>query len=317
MEHYLVAMAITAGIYGLMALGTNVIWGMAGMVNLGIVGFVGVGAYVSALLTLKLGWPIAAGMAAGALAAALVGVLVGAITVNLRADYLAIVTLGFAESVRIVTSNEIWLANGTDGLSGIPGPWRSELGPHGFNLFYLGIVVAVVGVAFFLAERLCHSPFGRVLRAIRDDEQVASVAGKFVLAFKLKAFAIGTGALGAAGALYAHFTSYIAPDVFVPLLTLYIKLSLLAGGLGNNRGAIVGAIAVVFFLKSTRFIVPLVPWLSHVQGAALRELLISVSLLVILRFHTRGLIPERIEHPPLPSEADAPAAIPVRTGATT
>ena len=249
MEHYLVAMAITAGIYGLMALGTNVIWGMAGMVNLGIVGFVGVGAYVSALLTLKLGWPIAAGMAAGALAAALVGVLVGAITVNLRADYLAIVTLGFAESVRIVTSNEIWLANGTDGLSGIPGPWRSELGPHAFNLFYLGIVVAVVAVAFFLVERLCHSPFGRVLRAIRDDEQVASVAGKFVLAFKLKAFAIGTGALGLAGALYAHFTSYIAPDVFVPLLTLYIKLSLLAGGLGNNRGAIAGAIAVVFFLE--------------------------------------------------------------------
>ena len=144
MEHYLIAMAITAGLYALMALGTNIIWGMAGMVNLGVVGFVGVGAYVSALLTLKLGWPIAAGMAAGALAAAGVGILVGLITVNLRGDYLAIVTLGFAESVRIVTSNEIWLANGTDGLSGIPGPWRADLGPHGFNVFYLCIVVAVV-----------------------------------------------------------------------------------------------------------------------------------------------------------------------------
>ena len=193
--------------------------------------------------------------------------------------------------MRIVTSNEIWLANGTDGLSGIPGPWRADLGPHGFNLFYLGIVVAVVAVAFFIAERLCYSPFGRVLRAIRDDEQVASVAGKYVLAFKLKAFAIGTGALGLAGALYAHFTSYIAPDVFVPLLTLYIKLSLLAGGLGNNRGALLGAVAVVFFLESTRFIVPLIPWLTHVQGAALREILISVTLLVILRYHTKGLIP--------------------------
>lgn len=315
MEHYLIAMAITAGLYALMALGTNIIWGMAGMVNLGVVGFVGVGAYVSALLTLKLGWPIAAGMAAGTLVAALVGVIVGTITVNLRADYLAIVTLGFAESVRIFTSNEIWLANGTDGLSGIPGPWRSELGPHGFNVLYLALVTAVVVVAFFIAERLCHSPFGRVLRAIRDDEQVASVAGKFVFAFKLKAFAIGTGALGLAGALYAHFTSYIAPEVFVPLLTLYIKLSLLAGGLGNNRGAVAGAVAVVFFLESTRFIVPLVPWLTHVQGAAVRELLISVALLVILRFHAKGLIPERIEHPPLPADAMTPAAIPARTGA--
>lgn len=317
MEHYLVAMAITAGLYALMALGTNIIWGMAGMVNLGIVGFVGVGAYVSALLTLKLGWPIAAGMAAGTVAAAGVGLLVGLITVNLRGDYLAIVTLGFAESVRIVASNEIWLANGTDGLSGIPGPWRADLGPHNFNLFYLGIVVAVVAVAFFVAERLCYSPFGRVLRAIRDDQQVASVAGKYVLAFKLKAFAIGTGALGLAGALYGHFTSYIAPDLFVPLLTLYIKLSLLAGGLGNNRGALLGAVAVVFFLESTRFIVPLVPWLTHVQGAALREILISVTLLVILRYHTRGLIPERMIHPALPGETLPGHAVPSRTGVTT
>lgn len=315
MEHYLVAMGVTAGLYALMAFGTNVFWGMAGLVNLGVVGFVGVGAYVSALLTLKLGWPIALGMAAGTLAAALAGVLVGIITVNLKGDYLAIVTLGFAETVRIVTSNEIWLANGTDGLSGIPGPWRGALGPHGFNLLYLGLVAAIVALALFLGERLCYSPFGRVLRAIRDDEQVAAVAGKHVLAFKLKAFAIGTGALGLAGALYAHFTSYIAPDLFVPLLTLYIKLSLLVGGLGNNLGALVGSLAIVSFLESTRFIVPLIGGLSAVQGAALRELIVSCALLVILRFRARGLVPERIPLPPLPG-ATAPAmSASAKTGA--
>ena len=101
-----------------------------------------------------------------------------------------------------------------------------------------------------MAERLRASPFGRVLRAIRDDEQVAAVAGKHVALFKVKAFAIGATALGLAGALYAHYTSYIAPDIFVPLLTLYIKLALLTGGLGNNRGAVVGAFAVVFLLES-------------------------------------------------------------------
>lgn len=307
MEHYLVAIAVTAGIYALMALGMNVIWGMAGLINLGLVGFFAVGAYVSALLTLKLGMPIAVGVVAGALTAAGVGVVVACVTVGLRGDYLAIVTLGFAESLRIVMSNELWIANGTDGLSGIPGPFRATLGPHLFNLFYLGIVVAAVIILFFLVDRLVNSPFGRVLRAIRDDEQIAQIAGKNVVLFKVKAFAFGSAALGLAGALYGHFTSYIAPDLFAPLLTLYVKLSLLTGGLGNSKGAVLGAVLVVFFLESTRFVVPLIPSLSAVQAAALRELLISVALLVILRFYAKGLLPERIKHPLLPAAA-APAA---------
>jgi branched-chain amino acid transport system permease protein len=290
-------MGVSAGIYALMALGLNVIWGMAGLVNLGLVGFFGVGAYVSALLTVKLGLPIALGIACGALAAAIVGAVVCWVTAPLRGDYLAIVTLGFAESIRIIASNEIWLTNGTDGISGIPGPWRAALTPGEFNLAYLCLVAAAVMVAFFVVERLSHSPFGRVLRAIRDDEQVASVAGKYTIAFKVQAFALGSAVVGLAGAFYGHYTSFIAPDLFVPLLTLYIKLSLLAGGLGNNRGAILGAIVVVFFLESTRFVVPLVPGLSAVQGAALREILTSVALIVILRFRPQGLVPEERMHP--------------------
>jgi branched-chain amino acid transport system permease protein len=308
MEHYLVAIAVTAGVYALMALGMNVIWGMAGLINLGLVGFFAVGAYVSGLITLKLGAPIAVGVAAGTLLAAVVGVLVALITVHLRGDYLAIVTLGFAESLRIVMSNELWIANGTDGLSGIPGPFRSELGPHLFNLLYLAIVVAAVIVLFFLVDRLATSPFGRVLRAIRDDEEIARFAGKNVVAFKVKAFAFGTAALGLAGALYGHFTSYIAPDLFAPLLTLYVKLSLLTGGLGNSKGAVLGAVLVVFFLESTRFLAPLIPGLSAVQAAAVRELAISVALLVILRFYAKGLLPERIEPPALTATEAAPAA---------
>ena len=308
MEHYLVAMAVTAGIYALMALGMNVIWGMAGLINLGLVGFFAVGAYVSGLLTLKLGVPMAVGVAAGTLTAAIVGVLVAVVTVQLRGDYLAIVTLGFAESLRIFMSNEVWLANGTDGLSGIPGPFRAALGAHLFNLFYLGIVAAAVIVLFLLVDRLGQSPFGRVLRAIRDDEVIAQVAGKNVVAFKVKAFAFGTAALGLAGALYGHFTSYIAPDLFAPLLTLYIKLSLLTGGLGNSKGAVLGAVLVVSFLESTRFLVPLIPNLSAVQAAALREVIISVALLVILRFYARGILPERIEQPLLLANAQAAAS---------
>jgi branched-chain amino acid transport system permease protein len=307
MEHYIIAMAVTAGIYAILALGMNVIWGMAGMVNLGLVGFFAVGAYTSALLTLKLGWPIWLGVMAGTAMASLVGVMVALITVNLRGDYLAIVTLGFAETMRIIMSNEIWLANGTDGLSGIPGPMRQELGPHGFNLLFLCIVAAIVVVLFFLCERLAQAPFGRVLRGIRDDEQIVQVAGKNVLLFKVKAFAFGTAALGLAGALYGHYSSYIAPDLFAPLLTLYVKLSLLSGGLGNNKGAVVGAVVVVFFLEATRFITPLLPFIDAVQGAALREILISVALLLILRFYTKGLVPEEIAQPVLPAPQPAKA----------
>jgi len=303
MEHYLVAIGVTAGIYALMALGMNVIWGMAGLINLGLVGFFAVGAYVSALLTLRLGVPIAFGVAAGTLAGALAGVLVALVTVRLRGDYLAIVTLGFAETLRIVMANEMWIANGTDGLSGIPGPLRGTVGPHTFNLIYLGLVTAAVAALFFLADRLAHAPFGRVLRAIRDDEQIAQAAGKNVVLFKVKAFACGTAALGLAGALYGHFTSYIAPDLFAPLLTLYVKLSLLVGGLGNNAGAVLGAVLVVCFLELTRFITALVPALSAVQGAALREMLVAAALLLVLRFYAKGLLPERLEEPALPAPA--------------
>lgn len=294
MENYVIAMAVSAGIYALMALGLNVIWGLAGMINLGAVGFFAIGAYITALATLKLGFPIWAGTVLGTIGAALVGAGVALLTGRLRGDYLAIVTLGLAETIRVISSNMIWLTNGTDGLSGIPGPLRGSLSPTQFNLLYLGVVAAIVAVAYLLSERLAQAPFGRVLRAIRDDEQVAAVAGKHVMGFKVRAFAIGAAALGLAGALYAHYTSYIAPDIFVPLLTLYIKLALLAGGLGNNRGALVGAFVVVFFLESTRFVIPYVPGLSAVQGAALREFLIALLLLVLLRYNPAGLVPERL-----------------------
>src|SRR3954451_22931255 len=213
MLHYLVAMAVSAGIYAMMALGLNVIWGMAGLVNLGVAGFFAVGAYTSALLTTN-GVPIPIGMAAGALAGSVVGAVVALITARLRGDYLAIVTLGFAEALRVAASNEIWLTHGSDGVSGIPGPFRSRLDPASFSLLYLAMTAALVAIVFVLLERLSYSPFGRVLRAIRDDDQVASVAGKWVLAFKVRAFALGCAPIGLAGALYGHYTSYIAPDIF-------------------------------------------------------------------------------------------------------
>jgi branched-chain amino acid transport system permease protein len=292
MAAYLTVMAISAGIYALLALGVNLTWGMAGMINLGLAGFFAVGGYTTALLT-KSGIAIPLGIGGGALAAAATGAGVALITARLRADYLAIITLGFSESVRIAAANEIWLTNGSDGIAGIPGPWRGTLSPQQFNLVFLAIVLVVLAVTFVLLQRLARSPFGRVLRAIRDDEDVAAVAGKHVLMFKVKAFAVSAALLGVAGALYAHETSYIAPDIFAPLLTLNIILALVAGGVGNNAGALLGAVLIVVLLEGTRFVAPFLPFLGPAQIAAVRELLVSVLLLVILRVLPAGIVPER------------------------
>jgi branched-chain amino acid transport system permease protein len=286
-------MATFAGLYGLLALGLNLVWGMAGMINLGLVGFFAFGAYVSALATLKLGVPIVVGLLAAMALTAAAGAVMAVTTARLRGDYLAIITLGFAEVVRLVASNELWLTKGTDGISGIPGPWRGRVAPETFNLIYLAIVVLAVAAVLVLLERIRRAPYGRARRANRDDDQVAAVAGKPVMAFKVQAFAVSAAILGLAGGLYGHYTSYIAPDTFVPLLTIYIVLALTAGGTGNNYGAVAGAVVVVFFLESTRFATATLPGLTPVQVAAVREFLIGASLIIVLRVRPSGLLPER------------------------
>jgi branched-chain amino acid transport system permease protein len=293
-ESYLAAMATFACLYALMALGLNLVWGMAGMINLGLVGFFGLGAYTSALATTRGGAPIALGLAAALVLTAAAGGVVAVITARLRGDYLAIITLGFSEVVRLTASNEIWLTNGTDGISGIPGPWRGRVTPMTFNVISLALAALVVVAAVAVLERVRHSPYGRVLRAIRDDDQVAAVAGKHVIRFKVEAFAVSAGILGVAGALWGHYTSFIAPDVFVPLITIYVVLALTAGGTGNNWGAVLGAFLVVFFMEATRFATGWLPGLKPVQIAAMRELLIGASLLVVLHLRPRGLLPERL-----------------------
>src|SRR5204862_1623202 len=291
---YLVAMVTFAGLYGLLALGLNLVWGMAGMINLGLVGFFALGAYVSALATLELGVPMAAGLLAAMVLTAAAGAAVALATARLRGDYLAIITLGFSEVVRLVASNELWLTNGTDGISGIPGPWRGRVAPQTFNVIYLAMVVLAVLAVLAVCERIRHSPYGRVLRAIRDDDQVAAVAGKRVIVFKVQAFAVSAAILGLAGALWGHYTSFIAPDVFTPLVTIYVVLALTAGGTGNNVGAVLGAALVIFLMEGTRFATGWLGGLAPVQVAALREALIGAALLVVLRVRPRGLLPEAI-----------------------
>jgi branched-chain amino acid transport system permease protein len=298
MLNYLLFIATIGSIYGLLALGLNLIWGGTGMVNLGLAGFFALGAYASALLTTTGHMPILSGWVLAPIVAGAAGLIVVLATTRLREDYLAIVTLGFAEVVRLIASNEIWLTHGTDGISGIPGPWRAALGREWFNVAYLPILLVVLLAVFWLVRRIDRSPYGRVLRAIREDAQVAQVAGKPVLRYKAQAFALSAAIAGLAGALYGHFTSYIAPDLFLPLITVYIFLAVASGGVGNPTGALVGAYLLMALLESARFFVEYIPAVSAVQRAALKELLIAVALILVMRLMPKGLLPERIPRAP-------------------
>jgi len=303
--NYLLFIATIGGVYALLALSLNLIWGGAGMVNLGLAGFFAVGAYASALATTAAHAPILVGWALALIAAGAAGLVVTLSTTRLREDYLAIVTLGFAEVVRLVAANEIWLTRGTDGISGIPGPWKSALG-RDFNAVYFVILLVVLAAVFMLMRRIDRSPYGRALRAIREDAQVAQVAGKPVLRFKAQTFALSAAIAGLAGALYGHFTSYIAPDLFLPLITVYVFLAVASGGVGNPKGALIGAFLLIALLETARFFVELIPAVTAVQRAALKELLIAVTLILVLRLMPGGLVPERIRGAPRPSTGETP-----------
>lgn len=292
MSAYLVAMATYVGFFMILALALNLQWGMTGMVNFGIAGFYALGAYASGILTAKAGWPVGFGMLAGAAIGAAAGALVALLSVRLRDDFLAIVTLGFAEVVRLICLNEDWLTEGPRGLKIDARPFGSAFGREDYALFYLALVATAVLAVFAVAEAIRRSPYGRVLRAIREDDVVASVLGKDVLVFRVATFAIGAMFMGLAGALFAHFIQNISPDTFLPTVSIFIWMSVIVGGAGNNKGLMVGAGVVMLILEGSRFLNDFIRVLDAEKLSSIRIILIGVLLIVILRFRPSGLMPE-------------------------
>ena len=291
MLNYVIFILTIAGIYAILAQSLMLSWGMGGIVNLGLAGVFAIGAYTSAMATKWGGLAIPVGMALAMLAAALAGLVVTFSTLRLRDDYLAIITLGFAEVLRIVANNEVRLTGGSDGISGIPGGLPRSSGMT-YALVWLGIVTVLALINFAALRRLATSPWGRALRAIRDDAVVAAVAGKRVTRVKAQAFALSTAMAGLAGALFGHFGSYVAPDMFQPLITIYIFLAVTLGGNGRPAGAVLGAYVLVAFLELTRFGAEQLGGITPVQGAAAREITVAVALLILMRLRPAGLLPE-------------------------
>ena len=305
---YLVALAITAGIYAVFCLGLNIQWGYTGLFNIGIAGFFCIGAYTSAMITTPaptgmyaryvhqlfgLNLPFIFGLLGAALICGIVAFLIGSLTLRLGEDYLAISTLGIAETFRLIFNNEKWLANGARGLTGLPQPFQDLIDPRHYNYIYLIIIVIIMVSIYLLIERAIRSPWGRVLRAIREDEISAAMSGKNIFNFKIQSFIFGAMVMGIGGALYAHYTKAISPEVFEPLYgTFIIWVMLMTGGSGNNKGAILGAYVIWGIWIGTQFLTDLLPYTLKARGPYIRFLVIGILLEIILIYRPQGLLGE-------------------------
>ncbi len=276
---YVLHVLIIALIYSVFAASLNLQLGFAGLYNFGHVAFFAIGAYASALLTTN-GLPVAVGWVAAIGFAALGGLIVAYPLLRLTGDYFGVASLAFAEIVRILLLNERWLTKGPMGLPGIPRP--TWLGLPAASLTQYLIIVFVAGAAALaVLEVVGRSPFGRFLKVIREDEEVARAFGRDILWFKVRCVVVGAGAAGLAGAMWAHYVTYISPADFTIEVTILVLLCVVLGGRGTFAGPILGAFLVVIVQEAVRFL-PLPPeWgrlVAPIQGIIFGSVLVAMMI---------------------------------------
>ena len=267
----------------LVALGLNVVVGFAGLLDLGYVGFYAVGAYTTAVVTSgQFTLPWIAALPLSVIMAMIAGVILGTPTLRLRGDYLAIVTLGFGEIIRITANNSDWLG-GPRGISKVARP--PSFGPLQFGVlnakpyWYLGFTVILIVI--FVLTRLENSRVGRAWAAVREDEDAAELMGVDTFKFKLWAFAIGAAIGGLAGSLYASKVGFINPDNFQLQLSILFLAAVVLGGTGSMYGVIMGG-----------FLVAWIP--ERFRGFSTRRYFVfGVVLVLVMVFRPQGIIPRR------------------------
>jgi len=302
---YLVFFLVVALTFGIAVMGLNLQWGFTGLFNAGVVGFMAVGGYTTAILMGPVrpevfggfDLPFVIAIAGGMVASGIAALIVGLATLRLREEYLAVATFGIAVTIQLIALNAEYLTGGTLGLIGIPRPlsgWFES--PLAYNIFYLGVVVAFAGLTYAGLERIVRSPWGRRLKAMREDEEAAASLGKDPVRIRLEAFVIGSMIMGMSGGIYVGFIGYISPFDFFPIVTFQVWTMLIVGGSANNRGALLGAVLVWGIWTWSGFIISkVVPPLYQTQSGAIQVILIGLVLVLTLLFRPRGLIGEE-EH---------------------
>ena len=314
MSSYIVSIATEGAIFGIMALGLNVIWGWSGDFDLAYYGYIAVGAYVTLALTvgapvdptvhyilgLQLPYPLAVAIAV--LTAMAVGLVVGSIALrHLRGIYFSIVSLGAVYVMYVVVSQYNPLFNGYNGMSGLFDPMGDWFGLDykSYQWFLMGLCLLMFVLVFLLMWRVSRSRFGLALRTLREDERAAAAFGRDIYRLKLKGYVLGAAVGGFAGALFATYLSAFNPSAWSPIEVIVLYSAVLVGGRGNIWGVALGVLIMgVIVQESTRFLQQ-IPGLEvfntqHPQVLlALRGAIIGLVLVLFLRFRPQGLLPER------------------------
>ena len=270
------------GMFILMALGLNIVVGKSGLLDLGYVAFFAIGAYTQGILSTLYGWNTWEIMPFGIGFAMVAGVILGLPALRLRGDYLAIITLGFGEIIRIVAIN-LSITGGPNGIPGIPNP------PSIFGLkfdlmhpqIYFWLVVVMILLVVWMVRRFTVRRPGRAWEAIRQDEDVAALMGVNTLIYKLWSFVIGAAVGGAAGVLYASKVAVISPDMFKFDVSILILACVVFGGIGNIWGVIMGAAILAYLPERIRFI------------SEARQLVFGAVLILMMNMRPDGLLPRK------------------------
>lgn len=301
---FAVSMATLASVYGMVCLALNLETGTGPLWDLGIVSFFGIGAYTYVLLTaqpaadhqdyvLGLGLPMWVGGIGAAIAGGIAAWLISLPTLRLKREYFLIVTLAFAEVIRQIYVNEGWLTNGLAGIYGLSQPLRSAVPATDYSYLLFGLSLVGLAAAWFVTRLFATSPFGRSCKALRDNEPLAITAGINPRRTSMRLYIVSGAITGVAGMLYVWYNTLIVPGQFTSDLTFFVWTALIIGGIGNQRGALLGAFVFILLHDALRFIQ--VPGEMTATLTSLRTALVGLVLVLILRFRPDGIFPERPE----------------------
>ena len=283
---YLLHILIFINIYIIIAISLNLIAGYTGILSIAHAGFYGVGAYVSALMAVHFGTPFVLNLIFAMLFAGLVSAIVAIPSLRIHDDYLVIATFGFQMILFSIFNNWVSVTRGSLGIPGIPQPnlFGWQVSSHWEFLVLTGFLVILV---YFFARRLVQSPFGRVLKAIREDEIFAQSLGKNVTQYKILVFVIGGALAAISGSLYAHYVTFIDPTSFTILESIFMISIVIVGGAGSLSGSIVGAVVLVVIPELLRFL-----GMPNAIAANMRQIIYGGLLVLMMIFRPKGLVGE-------------------------
>jgi branched-chain amino acid transport system permease protein len=279
---YLIHILILTGIYIILTLSLNLIIGYSGLPSMGHAAFSCIGAYTSSLLALYLGLSPWYGLFFGAIAATILGIVISFPAIRLKGDYFALATFGSGIIIYSITKNWSQLTNGPVGLADIP---TFSIFSFSNNWSILIIVIIYCLLTFFTISRIVNSPFGRVLRGIREDDIATQSLGKDVNKYKILVFMIGAFFAGIAGSLYAHYMTFIDPSSFSMMESMLILIMVVFGGMGSLSGSVIGAIILVLFPEILRLL-----GLPSYIAAPLRQMVYGLLLVILMLKYPKGLL---------------------------